>query len=119
MGKMRCEIVNLRFFSLQMQPVAQKGQDEADDGPNEVEGGFDKVEKGEVEAEEGADGLWKRRRRNIDKYITGRSCLTPGDNDDVLMRLCTPTQSDGVGICSGMNEDPGFLDTSAAVAFGS
>ena len=89
---------------------------------NEAAGGLDKVEKGEVEAEEGADGLWKlwkRRRRNIDKYITGRSCLNPGDNDDVLMRLCTPTQHDGVGICSGINEDPGFLDTNAAVASGS
>ena len=34
----------------------------------------------------------------IDKYITGRSCLTPGASDDVLMRLCTPTKSDAEAI---------------------
>ena len=30
-------------------------------------------------------------------YITGRSCLTPGANDDVLLRLCTPTLNDACG----------------------
>ena len=30
-------------------------------------------------------------------YITGRSCLTPGASDDVLLRLCTPTVNDACG----------------------
>ena len=64
--------------------------------------------RAEAEVAEGADELWKRRRRNIDKYITGRSCLTPGDNDDVLMRLCTPTLNDAWGICRGVHKECGF-----------